>query len=158
MWVKPHWLPRANKSHLLPKETRTWSCDSHNRLCTLKLRQLCSTVASSKLFYCNVLFEFVSPWPWMCQFWLQWESQGNKICQRKLWGSRGKRSSPFPLGPVTKYSLFHFSRSRFLHVWSLENKRLLHVIQLPARVRLVRQLEFISNSFDGGSSQVSINN
>ncbi|KAL9974989.1 hypothetical protein ACROYT_G012102 [Oculina patagonica] len=44
-------------------------------------------------------------------------------------------------------------RSRFLHVWSLENKRLLHVIQLPARVRLVRQLEFISNSFDGGSSQ-----
>ncbi|PFX32292.1 TBC1 domain family member 31 [Stylophora pistillata] len=44
-------------------------------------------------------------------------------------------------------------RSRFLHVWSLENKRLLHVIQLPAKVRLVRQLEFISNSFDGGSSQ-----
>ncbi|KAJ7360430.1 hypothetical protein OS493_015531 [Desmophyllum pertusum] len=44
-------------------------------------------------------------------------------------------------------------RSRFLHVWSLENKRLLHVIQLPARVRLVRQLDFISNSFDGGTSQ-----
>ncbi|XP_068723216.1 TBC1 domain family member 31-like [Montipora capricornis] len=44
-------------------------------------------------------------------------------------------------------------RSRFLHVWNLENKRLLHVIQLPARVRLVRQLEFLNNSFDGGASQ-----
>ena len=54
------------------------------------------------------------------------------------------------------FSILIFFRSRFLHVWSLENKRLLHVIQLPARVRLVRQLEFISNSFDGGSSQVSI--
>ena len=46
-------------------------------------------------------------------------------------------------------------RSRFLHVWNLENKRLLHVIQLPARVRLVRQLEFLNNSFDGGASQVT---
>ncbi|XP_073233564.1 TBC1 domain family member 31-like [Porites lutea] len=44
-------------------------------------------------------------------------------------------------------------RSRFLHVWSLENKSLLHVIQLPAKVRLVRQLEFINNTFDGGTSQ-----
>ena len=39
-------------------------------------------------------------------------------------------------------------------MWSLENKSLLHVIQLPAKVRLVRQLEFINNSFDGGTSQV----
>ncbi|EDO35457.1 predicted protein [Nematostella vectensis] len=45
-------------------------------------------------------------------------------------------------------------RSRFLHVWSLENKRLLHIIQLPAKVRVVKQAEFISSSFDGGSSQM----
>ncbi|XP_067054665.1 TBC1 domain family member 31-like isoform X2 [Acropora muricata] len=44
-------------------------------------------------------------------------------------------------------------RSRFLHVWNLENKRLLHVIQLPAKVRLARQLEFMNDSFDGGASQ-----
>ena len=69
--------------------------------------------------------------------------------------SEGETNPLFTLSPAIKQLFFHFSRSRFLHVWSLENKRLLHVIQLPARVRLVRQLEFISNSFDGGSSQVS---
>ena len=50
---------------------------------------------------------------------------------------------------------FYFSRSRFLHVWNLENKRLLYVIQLPAKVRLARQLEFMNDSFDGGASQVT---
>jgi len=87
-----------------------------------------------------------------------------EVTLRKLWkqnfpkehlGMRGKQNLLFTLSPVIKQLFINFSRSRFLHVWSLENKRLLHVIQLPARVRLVRQLEFISNSFDGGSSQVS---
>jgi len=78
-----------------------------------------------------------------------------KVMETKERVMRGKQNPLFTLSPAIKQLFFHFSRSRFLHVWSLENKRLLHVIQLPARVRLVRQLEFISNSFDGGSSQVS---
>ncbi|KAK3746386.1 hypothetical protein QZH41_018222 [Actinostola sp. cb2023] len=44
-------------------------------------------------------------------------------------------------------------RSRFLHVWSLETKRIMHVIQLPTKIRAVKQVNFISNTFDGGCSQ-----
>ncbi|XP_077431909.1 TBC1 domain family member 31 [Vanacampus margaritifer] len=44
-------------------------------------------------------------------------------------------------------------RSNLLHLWCLGTKKLVKVIQLPAQVRTVRQLEFLLDSFDGGSSQ-----
>ncbi|XP_028392859.1 TBC1 domain family member 31-like [Dendronephthya gigantea] len=44
-------------------------------------------------------------------------------------------------------------RSHFLHIWTLESKKLLRIIDLPTKVRLVKQLNFIADSFDGGSSQ-----
>ena len=46
-------------------------------------------------------------------------------------------------------------RSSLLHVWDLSSQSLLHAIQLPERVRVVRQLLFLSRGYDGGSSQVS---
>ena len=45
-------------------------------------------------------------------------------------------------------------RSSLLHVWDLSSQSLLHAIQLPERVRVVRQLLFLSRGYDGGSSQV----
>ena len=46
-------------------------------------------------------------------------------------------------------------RSSLLHVWDLSSQSLLHAIQLPERVRVVRQLLFLARGYDGGSSQVS---
>ncbi|XP_070574109.1 TBC1 domain family member 31-like [Ptychodera flava] len=45
-------------------------------------------------------------------------------------------------------------KSRFLHIWALDTRRLLRIIELPTKVKVVKQLEFLSESFDGGSSQV----
>ncbi|CAH2285849.1 TBC1 domain family member 31 isoform X1 [Pelobates cultripes] len=41
-----------------------------------------------------------------------------------------------------------------VHLWCLDSKQLYRIIQLPATVRSVRQLEFLPDSFDGCSSQV----
>ncbi|CAH1780305.1 unnamed protein product [Owenia fusiformis] len=46
------------------------------------------------------------------------------------------------------------SRSRFLHLWTLDTKTLHKVVQLPTKVKVVKQLEFLADSFDGGASQV----
>ncbi|XP_061529879.1 LOW QUALITY PROTEIN: TBC1 domain family member 31 [Phycodurus eques] len=50
-------------------------------------------------------------------------------------------------------SLAAGGRSNLLHLWCLESKTLVKVIQMPTQVRTVRQLEFLSDSFDGGSNQ-----
>ena len=43
-----------------------------------------------------------------------------------------------------------------LHVWSLESKKLMKILQLPAKVTSVKQLEFLPDSFDGGANQVDV--
>lgn len=45
-------------------------------------------------------------------------------------------------------------KSSHLHLWCLEALRLFRIIQLPAKVRAVRHLEFLPDSFDAGSNQV----
>ena len=45
-------------------------------------------------------------------------------------------------------------RSNLLHLWCLESRQLLRVVQMPPKVRTVRQLEFLHDSLDGGTSQV----
>ncbi|XP_042690606.1 TBC1 domain family member 31 isoform X2 [Centrocercus urophasianus] len=44
-------------------------------------------------------------------------------------------------------------KSNHLHLWCLESKQLLRIIQMPTEVRAVRHLEFLPDSFDGGSNQ-----
>uniref|UniRef100_A0A3B3CDS0 TBC1 domain family member 31 n=1 Tax=Oryzias melastigma TaxID=30732 RepID=A0A3B3CDS0_ORYME len=44
-------------------------------------------------------------------------------------------------------------RSNLLHLWCLESRQLVRVIQMPSQVRTIRQLEFLPDSFDGGASQ-----
>ncbi|NXI38719.1 TBC31 protein, partial [Galbula dea] len=45
-------------------------------------------------------------------------------------------------------------KSNHLHLWCLESKQLIKIIQMPAKVRSVRHLEFLPDSFAGGSNQV----
>ncbi|CAK7289336.1 TBC1 domain family member 31 [Vulpes lagopus] len=45
-------------------------------------------------------------------------------------------------------------KSNHLHLWCLEAKQLFRIIQMPARVRAIRHLEFLPDSFDAGSNQV----
>lgn len=45
-------------------------------------------------------------------------------------------------------------KSRHLHVFGLETHRLLRIVELPAKVKVVRQLHFLPDSFDGGANQV----
>ncbi|EDV21189.1 uncharacterized protein TRIADDRAFT_30536 [Trichoplax adhaerens] len=44
-------------------------------------------------------------------------------------------------------------RSRFLHLWTLENKRLIRIIQLPLCVKNVKLIAFLPDSLDTSSSQ-----
>ncbi|ETE64875.1 WD repeat-containing protein 67, partial [Ophiophagus hannah] len=60
------------------------------------------------------------------------------------------RSSPSPDGRV----LATGGKSNHLHLWCLESQQLLRIIQMPTKVRAIRHLEFLSDSFDGGSNQV----
>ena len=45
-------------------------------------------------------------------------------------------------------------RSNLLHLWCLDSRQLVRVLQMPAVVRTVRQLHFLPDSFDGGASEV----
>ncbi|XP_071817640.1 TBC1 domain family member 31-like [Apostichopus japonicus] len=44
--------------------------------------------------------------------------------------------------------------SRFLHVWSLDTRSLLRVVEMPSKVKVIKQVEFLPESFDGGASQI----
>ncbi|XP_012978024.1 TBC1 domain family member 31 isoform X2 [Mesocricetus auratus] len=45
-------------------------------------------------------------------------------------------------------------KSNHLHLWCLETAELFRIIQMPPKVRAVRHLEFLPDSFDAGSNQV----
>ncbi|XP_030875227.1 TBC1 domain family member 31 isoform X10 [Leptonychotes weddellii] len=45
-------------------------------------------------------------------------------------------------------------KSNHLHLWCLEAKQLFRIIQMPTKVRAIRHLEFLPDSFDAGSNQV----
>ncbi|XP_006085320.1 TBC1 domain family member 31 isoform X3 [Myotis lucifugus] len=44
-------------------------------------------------------------------------------------------------------------KSNHLHLWCLEAKQLFRIIQMPTKVRAIRHLEFLPDSFDAGSNQ-----
>ncbi|NXX87654.1 TBC31 protein, partial [Centropus bengalensis] len=76
-----------------------------------------------------------------------------------------KYQLPTPVeGSVLLYKVFAVTRdgrifvaggkSNLLHLWCLESKQLIKIIQMPAKVRAVRHLEFLPDSFDGGCNQI----
>ncbi|KAI4905719.1 hypothetical protein NFI96_013077 [Prochilodus magdalenae] len=45
-------------------------------------------------------------------------------------------------------------RSNLIHLYCLDSQQLFRIIQMPPKVRTVRQIDFLPDSFDGGSSQI----
>uniref|UniRef100_A0A4X2LHM1 TBC1 domain family member 31 n=1 Tax=Vombatus ursinus TaxID=29139 RepID=A0A4X2LHM1_VOMUR len=70
---------------------------------------------------------------------------------------------PPPVGSDLKYKVFAVTRdgrilaaggkSNHLHLWCLETQQLFRIIQLPTKIRSIRHIEFIPDSFDAGSNQ-----
>ncbi|PVD20370.1 hypothetical protein C0Q70_18524 [Pomacea canaliculata] len=75
-----------------------------------------------------------------------------------------KYQLPVPSGSSPQYRSFAATRdgrmlaaggrSRFIHLWSLDTRRLLRVIEMPTKVTAVKQLEFLPDSFQDGFDQI----
>ena len=46
-------------------------------------------------------------------------------------------------------------KSRFLHLWALDTSKLIRVIEMPEKVKIIKQLEFLPDSYQKGVDQVS---
>ncbi|KAF3822736.1 hypothetical protein GH733_008110 [Mirounga leonina] len=58
-----------------------------------------------------------------------------------------------PAPPENGRILAAGGKSNHLHLWCLEAKQLFRIIQMPTKVRAIRHLEFLPDSFDAGSNQ-----
>ncbi|XP_035828505.1 TBC1 domain family member 31 isoform X2 [Aplysia californica] len=75
-----------------------------------------------------------------------------------------KYQLPVPPGKPPQYRAFAASRdgrylvaggrSRFLHLWSLDTRRLIRVIEMPSKVVAIRQLHFLQDKFQSGADQI----
>uniref|UniRef100_A0A8C8R4Z7 TBC1 domain family member 31 n=1 Tax=Pelusios castaneus TaxID=367368 RepID=A0A8C8R4Z7_9SAUR len=127
-----------------------WDLDTFQRKRKLNVRQ---SVGIQKVFFLPLsntilsCFKDNSIFAWECDT-LQ--------CKYQL---------PTPVeGSLLRYKVFAVTRDgrvlvtggklNHLHLWCLESKQLLRIIQMPTKVRAVRHLEFLPDSFDGGSNQV----
>ncbi|ESO96315.1 hypothetical protein LOTGIDRAFT_227074 [Lottia gigantea] len=74
-----------------------------------------------------------------------------------------KYQLPVPDGDSPHYKVFATTRdgrllaaggkTRFIHLWSLDTRRILRIIELPNKVTSVKQLEFLPDSFQTGVDQ-----
>ncbi|XP_044215928.1 TBC1 domain family member 31 [Thunnus albacares] len=126
-----------------------WDLDTFQRKRKLNIRQ---SVGIQKVFFLPLSNTILSCFSDDSIF--AWESD-TLFCKYQL---------PVPdCGPKISYKAFAVTRdgkslaaggrSNLLHLWCLDNKQLVRVIQMPTQVRTVRQLEFLPDSFDGGASQ-----
>ncbi|XP_076594333.1 TBC1 domain family member 31 [Chaetodon auriga] len=126
-----------------------WDLDTFQRKRKLNIRQ---SVGIQRVFFLPLSNTILSCFSDDSIF--AWESD-TLFCKYQL---------PVPdCGPRISYKAFAVTRdgkslaaggrSNLLHLWCLESKQLIRVIQMPTKVRTVRQLEFLPDSFDGGASQ-----
>ncbi|KAM4704644.1 TBC1 domain family member 31 [Rhinophrynus dorsalis] len=127
-----------------------WDLDTFQRKRKLNVRQ---SVGIQKVFFLPLSNTILSCFKDDSIF--AWESD-TLSCKYQL---------PIPEnGSKLKYKAFAVARdgrmlaaggkSNNLHLWCLDSKQLFRIIQMPTKVRSVRQLEFLPDNFDGGSSQV----
>ncbi|XP_054241318.1 TBC1 domain family member 31 isoform X2 [Indicator indicator] len=127
-----------------------WDLDTFQRKRKLNVRQ---SVGIQKVFFLPLSNTIISCFKDNSVF--AWEFD-TLHCKYQL---------PTPVeGSVLLYKVFAVTRdgrifvaggkSNHLHLWCLESKQLIRIIQMPAKVRAVRHLEFLPDSFDGGSNQV----
>ncbi|KAM8966814.1 TBC1 domain family member 31 [Pelodytes ibericus] len=127
-----------------------WDLDTFQRKRKLNVRQ---SVGIQKVFFLPLsntilsCFKDDSIFAWesdtlTCKYQLPSPEDGSKIRYKAFAITRDGRI------------LAAGGKSHNLHLWCLDSKQLFRVIQMPPNVRSVRQLEFLPDSFDGGSSQV----
>ncbi|XP_064251931.1 TBC1 domain family member 31 isoform X4 [Passer domesticus] len=127
-----------------------WDLDTFQRIRKLNVRQ---SVGIQKVFFLPLSNTILSCFKDNSVF--AWEFD-TLHCKYQL-------SAPVE-GSVLFYKVFAVTRdgrtlvaggkSNHLHLWCLELKQLIRIIQMPEKVRAVRHLEFLPDSFDGGSNQV----
>ncbi|XP_068426711.1 TBC1 domain family member 31 [Clinocottus analis] len=126
-----------------------WDLDTFQRKRKLNIRQ---SVGIQRVFFLPLSNTILSCFSDDSIF--AWESD-TLFCKYQL---------PVPdSGPKISYKAFAVTRdgkslaaggrSNLLHLWCLDSKQLIRVIQMPTQVRTIRQLEFLPDSFDGGASQ-----
>ncbi|XP_073535959.1 TBC1 domain family member 31 isoform X2 [Phyllobates terribilis] len=127
-----------------------WDLDTFQRKRKLNVRQ---SVGIQKVFFLPLSNTILSCFKDNSIF--AWESD-TLACKFQLPAPEG--------GSVFQYKAFAITRdgrmlaaggkSNNLHLWCLSSKQLFRLIQMPGTVRSVRQVEFLPDNFDGGSSQV----
>ncbi|RMC14922.1 hypothetical protein DUI87_07099 [Hirundo rustica rustica] len=127
-----------------------WDLDTFQRIRKLNVRQ---SVGIQKVFFLPLSNTILSCF------------KDNSIFAWEFDTLHCKYQLPAPVeGSVLFYKVFAVTRdsrtlvaggkSNHLHLWCLELKQLIRIIQMPEKVRAVRHLEFLPDSFDGGSNQV----
>ncbi|XP_036614218.1 TBC1 domain family member 31 [Trichosurus vulpecula] len=127
-----------------------WDLDTFQRKRKLNISQ---SVGIQKVFFLpfsNTIlscFKDNSIFAWECD---------TLVCKYQL--------PPPPAGSDLKYKVFAVTRdgrtlatggkSNHLHLWCLETQQLFRIIQLPTKIRSIRHIEFIPDSFDAGSNQI----
>ncbi|XP_020652229.3 TBC1 domain family member 31 [Pogona vitticeps] len=127
-----------------------WDLDTFQRKRKLNVRQ---SVGIQKVFFLPLSNTILSCF------------KDNSVFAWEFDTLRCKYQLPSPIeGSALRYKVFAVTRdgrvlaaggkSNHLHLWCLESKQLLRIIQMPTKVRTIRHLEFLPDSFDGGSNQV----
>ncbi|KAG8441648.1 hypothetical protein GDO86_010725 [Hymenochirus boettgeri] len=127
-----------------------WDLDTFQRKRKLNVRQ---SVGIQKVFFLPLsntilsCFKDDSIFAWecdtlSCKYQLSVPEDGSKLQYKAFAVTRDGRV------------LAAGGKSNNLHLWCLDSKQMFRIIQMPANVRSVRQLDFLPDNFDGGSSQV----
>ncbi|XP_029779642.1 TBC1 domain family member 31 isoform X3 [Suricata suricatta] len=127
-----------------------WDLDTFQRKRKLNIRQ---SVGIQKVFFLPLsntilsCFKDNSIFAWECD---------TLSCKYQLPAPPESSSIVYRVFAVTRDGriLAAGGKSNHLHLWCLEAKQLFRIIQMPTKVRAIRHLEFLPDSFDAGSNQV----
>ncbi|XP_078209373.1 TBC1 domain family member 31 isoform X11 [Callithrix jacchus] len=127
-----------------------WDLDTFQRKRKLNIRQ---SVGIQKVFFLPLsntilsCFKDNSIFAWECD---------TLFCKYQLPAPPESSSILYKVFAVTRDGriLAAGGKSNHLHLWCLEARQLFRIIQMPTKVRAVRHLEFLPDSFDAGSNQV----
>nr|XP_058898766.1 TBC1 domain family member 31 isoform X2 [Kogia breviceps] len=127
-----------------------WDLDTFQRKRKLNILQ---SVGIQKVFFLPLsntilsCFRDNSIFAWECD---------TLVCKYQLPAPPESSSILYKVFAVTRDGqiLAAAGKSNHLHLWCLEAKQLFRIIQMPTKVRAIRHLEFLPDSFDAGSNQV----
>ncbi|KAM6170767.1 TBC1 domain family member 31 isoform 2-T2 [Erethizon dorsatum] len=127
-----------------------WDLDTFQRKRKLNIRQ---SVGIQKVFFLPLSNTIISCFKDNSIF--AWECD-TLFCKYQLPAPPESSSILYKVFAVTRDGriLAAGGKSNHLHLWCLEATQLFRIIQMPTKVRAIRHLEFLPDSFDAGSNQV----